>query len=181
MRIVVDTNVIVSALAFGGVPREVMDIAGAGACSFYFSPAIRAEVEEVLEEKFGWSQKEIAARTRNLWSTGNEVNPKHLAAIRMLFDWLVCRHLAELTRLCSPEMTRSASRGTRFSASQASFWREANACGGPRCFPGASGSSAPSVHAPGVDEESDSEWVVHLFPGREQQPDLSPDRLGGAE
>src|SRR6516165_876732 len=65
---------------------------------------------------------------------------------------LPCRHLAELTRLCSPEMTHSASRGTRFSASQVGFWREANACGGPRCFPGASASSAPSVHAPGVDD-----------------------------
>ena len=29
--------------------------------------------------------------------------------------------------------------------------------------------------------ESDPEWVVYLFPGRQQQPDLSPDRLGRAE
>ncbi len=73
MRIVVDTNVIVSALVFGGVPREVMDLAVAGTCSFYFSPAIRSEVEEVLEEKFGWNQREIAARTQSLWPVGSEV------------------------------------------------------------------------------------------------------------
>ncbi len=76
MRIVVDTNVIVSALVFGGVPREVMELALAGACSFYFSPAIRAEVEEVLAEKFGWLPKEIATRTQALWNFGNEIEPE---------------------------------------------------------------------------------------------------------
>jgi putative PIN family toxin of toxin-antitoxin system len=81
MRIVVDTNVIVSALAFGGVPREVMDLAVVGACSFYFSPAVRAEAEEALQEKFGWSPKEIAARTRSLWSMGNEVKPEVSLAV----------------------------------------------------------------------------------------------------
>ncbi|MGH9434053.1 MAG: PIN domain-containing protein [Terriglobia bacterium] len=66
MRIVVDTNIIISALVFGGVPRGVIDLAVAGAYSFYFSPAIQAEVEEVLEDKFGWTPKEIAAHTNSL-------------------------------------------------------------------------------------------------------------------
>jgi hypothetical protein len=44
MRTVVDTNVIVSALAFGGVPRELTDLALTGTC-FYFSAAIRGKLD----------------------------------------------------------------------------------------------------------------------------------------
>jgi len=75
MRIVVDTNVVVSALVFGGVPRQVMDLVDTGMCSLYFSPPIQAEVERILEEKFGWRLPEIGVRTRTLWSVGTQVNP----------------------------------------------------------------------------------------------------------
>jgi predicted nucleic acid-binding protein len=64
MRIVVDTNVIVSALVFGGVPLQIMDLVLTGACSFHFSPPLRAEVERILEEKFGWGLPEISVRSR---------------------------------------------------------------------------------------------------------------------
>jgi predicted nucleic acid-binding protein len=66
MRIVVDTNVVISALVFGGVPRQVIDLVTTGACSLFFSPPIQAEVERILEEKFGWSPLEIGVRTRTL-------------------------------------------------------------------------------------------------------------------
>jgi putative PIN family toxin of toxin-antitoxin system len=75
MRIVVDTNVIVSALVFGGVPRQVLDLALTGICSFYFSEPIQTEVERILEGKFGWSPKEIHARGRPIWRSGTRVNP----------------------------------------------------------------------------------------------------------
>ena len=65
---------------------------------------------------------------------------------------MTCRHLAALTRLCWPEMTHSASRGTRFSAGQTGFWREANASGGLQVFSGASDSSAPPFTRPGADD-----------------------------
>ncbi len=75
MRIVADTNVVVSALVFGSVPQQVLDLAAQGACSFYFSAPIQAEVERILEEKFGWSPDEIRARGRTFWSCGTRVNP----------------------------------------------------------------------------------------------------------
>ena len=81
MRIVVDTNVIVSALVFGGVPRQVLDLAGAGVCSFYFSASIQAEVERILREKFGWSSEEVHARTRPFWGFGTRVEPQVLLAV----------------------------------------------------------------------------------------------------
>lgn len=45
-----------------------------------FSPANRAEVEDVLEEKFGWAPDEIGVRKQTLWCFGNEVTPKILLA-----------------------------------------------------------------------------------------------------
>jgi len=81
MRIVVDTNVIVSALVFGGVPRQVLDLALTGVCSFYFSRPIQAEVERILKEKFGWSPGEIHARARTVWNLGTEVNPQVSLAV----------------------------------------------------------------------------------------------------
>ncbi len=76
MRIVVDTNVIVSALVFGGFPRQVLELATEGVCALYFSAPIQAEVERILEEKFSWSPEEIDARARFLWSWGTRVRPQ---------------------------------------------------------------------------------------------------------
>lgn len=76
-----DTNVVVSALVFGGVPRQVLDLAAADVCSFYFSPPIQTEVERILEEKFGWSPEEIHARRRDFWSLGTPVNPEVSLAV----------------------------------------------------------------------------------------------------
>jgi putative PIN family toxin of toxin-antitoxin system len=76
MRIVVDTNVIISALVFGGLPREVLDGAAIGVYSLYFSPPIQAEVKRILKEKFGWSAQEVQVRTAVLWKIGVQVHPK---------------------------------------------------------------------------------------------------------
>jgi putative PIN family toxin of toxin-antitoxin system len=76
MRIVVDTNVIVSALVFGGLPRKVLELAAEGAYAIYFSAPIQAEVERILEEKLGWSRKEIGVRCRLVWSWGTRVLPE---------------------------------------------------------------------------------------------------------
>jgi putative PIN family toxin of toxin-antitoxin system len=84
MRIVVDTNVIVSALVFGGLPRKVLELAAEGVCAIYFSALIQAEVERILEEKFGWSRKEIGARCRLVWSWGTRVLPE--ASLTVITD-----------------------------------------------------------------------------------------------
>jgi predicted nucleic acid-binding protein len=46
MRIVVDTNVIVSALVFGGLPRRVFEPVESGRCEFYYSAEIERETAE---------------------------------------------------------------------------------------------------------------------------------------
>lgn len=51
---VLDTNVLVSGILFGGKPREVLRLAIAGAIAAYLSPSMLRELREVLARpKFG--------------------------------------------------------------------------------------------------------------------------------
>jgi putative PIN family toxin of toxin-antitoxin system len=81
MRVVMDTNVIVSALVFGGIPRQVLDLAAEGAYSFFFSAAIQSETDRILEGKFAWSSEEIHLRLRVFWNWGIQVEPEGALAV----------------------------------------------------------------------------------------------------
>jgi putative PIN family toxin of toxin-antitoxin system len=75
MRIVTDTNVIVSALVFGGLPRQVLALCMSKACELCYSGAIREETERILEEKFAWDRQQIAVRTEGLLSSAIQIYP----------------------------------------------------------------------------------------------------------
>ena len=77
MRIVLDTNVIVSALVFGGLPREILELAQVGQCELFYSEAIQTEVQRVLFEKFGWSEAKLEQVLPVLWNLGELVSPQH--------------------------------------------------------------------------------------------------------
>ena len=55
MRVVADTNVLVSALLFGGKPSRVVELAKDGLIELFVSPFILAEFEDKLRSKFGYS------------------------------------------------------------------------------------------------------------------------------
>jgi putative PIN family toxin of toxin-antitoxin system len=76
IRIVLDTNVIVSALVFGGVPRGILELAEAGQCEFFYSAAIQTEVRRVLAEKFDWPPPMLQKALPVLWSAGTLVVPR---------------------------------------------------------------------------------------------------------
>lgn len=48
MRLVLDTNVVVSALVWGGVPYKLIEAAVAGDIELVTSPALQAELQPVL-------------------------------------------------------------------------------------------------------------------------------------
>ena len=75
-RVVLDTNVIVSALVFGGVPRGVLELAQAGQCEFFYSESIQTEVRRVLSDKFDWPEAMLQQALPVLWSTGKLVVPR---------------------------------------------------------------------------------------------------------
>ena len=53
VRIVADTNVVVSAFLWGGVPKQLLAVARTQSVTLYTSAALIAELEEILaREKF---------------------------------------------------------------------------------------------------------------------------------
>jgi len=53
MRLVLDTNCVVSAFLWGGTPRQIIDAAVESQCRLFTSGALLAELEEVLaRDKF---------------------------------------------------------------------------------------------------------------------------------
>lgn len=49
MRLVLDTNVVVSALLWGGLPYQLLQLATEGEVTLYTSPALVAELNDILD------------------------------------------------------------------------------------------------------------------------------------
>jgi putative PIN family toxin of toxin-antitoxin system len=60
VRVVADTNTVLSAFLWGGLPKAVLDAAREGRISLHTSPALLAELEDVL------SRDKFAARIRQV-------------------------------------------------------------------------------------------------------------------
>lgn len=75
MRIVLDTNVLVSALHFGGRPRRLLDDVLRGDYKLIIGPAILVELEAVLMETCGWTSDRAAAVRAELEAIADVVTP----------------------------------------------------------------------------------------------------------
>jgi len=63
MRVVLDTDVLISALAFpGSKPDQLLSRIRRGEIDLFLSPLILSELARVLREKFHFSKKETDAR-----------------------------------------------------------------------------------------------------------------------
>jgi predicted nucleic acid-binding protein len=76
IRIVLDSNVLVSALVCSGIPRGVLELAEAGQCEFFYSQVTQSEVRRVLSEKFDWSQPMLHAVLPVVWRIGKRLTPQ---------------------------------------------------------------------------------------------------------
>lgn len=59
VKVVLDTNVIVSALHFGGNPDKILSLANEGVIELLISPFILDEVVKVLQRQFDWGDEKI--------------------------------------------------------------------------------------------------------------------------
>ena len=75
-KVVLDTNVFVSGLAFSGKPREILELAWKGEIEVYISPFILEELGDCLKEDFGWSKDEIMGVMRRIRTKTILVHPK---------------------------------------------------------------------------------------------------------
>lgn len=75
MRVVLDTNVIVSGLNFPGNERLILELALRGRFQLYLSPFILQEVAGVLGRKFDWTEKRLSQALRALEDAATIVEP----------------------------------------------------------------------------------------------------------
>ncbi|MGD0196146.1 MAG: putative toxin-antitoxin system toxin component, PIN family [Candidatus Dormibacteria bacterium] len=75
MRVVLDTNVLVSALHFGGRPRRLLDDVLRGDLTLIIGPAILGELEDVLVDTCGWASERASAVRAELEAIADVVTP----------------------------------------------------------------------------------------------------------
>ena len=75
MRVVFDTNVIVSALTFDGTPRRLLNLARHGRFQLVLSPFILKEISRVLTKKFSWEAKTVVMTLQKLSSIADVAEP----------------------------------------------------------------------------------------------------------
>ena len=80
-RMVVDTNVYVSALNFGGAPDEVLAEARAGRVRLFISRAILTEIEAVLVRKFRWSPRQTTEAITLIRRFATAIVPRESVAV----------------------------------------------------------------------------------------------------
>jgi putative PIN family toxin of toxin-antitoxin system len=67
LRVVLDTNVLISGILFGGKPRQIIELVIKGKIKAYLSPAILAEFKDVIARpKFGLGHEVCFAITREI-------------------------------------------------------------------------------------------------------------------
>ena len=77
LRIVTDTNVIVSAIFFGGIPRAIVNMAVAGTHDFFLSIELLDEIKDVIiRPKFDFDSEKTLSLIEELHSICVVVNPK---------------------------------------------------------------------------------------------------------
>ncbi len=82
LTVTADTNIYVSALHFGGKPRQLLEAARAGLFDLAVSEPILTEVERVLRAKFAWDTEHVAAARRVLGGFTRLVVPdREIAAV----------------------------------------------------------------------------------------------------
>ena len=81
MRVVLDTNVIVSGLNFPGNERIVLELALRGRFELYLSPFIPQEVAGVLGSKFDWAEERSSQALRALGGAATIIQPPRLPEV----------------------------------------------------------------------------------------------------
>ncbi|MGI8741149.1 MAG: putative toxin-antitoxin system toxin component, PIN family [Bryobacteraceae bacterium] len=76
MRGTLDTNVFVSALNFGGIPQQLLDLNTDEAFVLCLSPAIIQETRRILADRFEWPGEAIETALEPILSRAVIVEPK---------------------------------------------------------------------------------------------------------
>lgn len=83
-RVLLDTNILVSAIVFGGKPGKALNLTLDGAFKVVTSVVLWAELVDVINKKFPLSQQDLALFQKQALKTFEVVHPK--LAIDILHD-----------------------------------------------------------------------------------------------
>ena len=75
MRVVADSNVVISALVFGGAPKLLLEVAGRRQIALIASEAILSEIAIVLVRKFRWSPERTEGEMSEIRRFAEIVSP----------------------------------------------------------------------------------------------------------
>ena len=75
MRVVLDTNVYISAMLFGGNCEEILKLASQALFEVVISKKIIDEIKSVLKKKFYWTDKQIAEVIKYIKEISSILNP----------------------------------------------------------------------------------------------------------
>ncbi len=79
MRVVLDTNVLISALVWPkGIPAQVLALARQGRLHSVISPSLLEELRRVLQEKFGFSEDALETASEIVSAHSEIVIPRHV-------------------------------------------------------------------------------------------------------
>lgn len=82
MRVVFDTNVLISAFVFpGGAPESAYRAALSGRVTLVTSPPLLAELARVLADKFGWEEAMVEAAVGQVARIGTVVRPRDTLSV----------------------------------------------------------------------------------------------------
>lgn len=76
IKVVLDTNALISAVIFGGKPDQILNLARTGKIQLFISPAILAEFGGILLSKFHFSPEMAAGATGEIGFLSTMVKPK---------------------------------------------------------------------------------------------------------
>lgn len=81
MRVVLDTNVVISALAYGGKPFILLSMARKSEVELVFSPFLFEEIGRILQDKFLWTSERAERIIFRLSRIAVVVNPEKTVKI----------------------------------------------------------------------------------------------------
>ena len=75
-KVVLDTNIYLSAIIFGGLPKKVLQLGFEEKISVFISSAVLLEIALKFKEKFGWDEARIISAIRSINQLAKIVKPQ---------------------------------------------------------------------------------------------------------
>lgn len=76
VKVVLDTNILISAIAFGGKPKQVLDLVLEEEIEAIISPILLAEFKEIYRKKFPLKREDFELTIKNIEEMFQTIYPK---------------------------------------------------------------------------------------------------------